>query len=530
MDSDGDGEGDLRGLLSRMDHLIALNIDAIWLTPFYPSPRLDGGYDVADPRGVDPRFGSLDDVRELIGLCHSNGIKVLVDVVPNHVSWEHRWFREALASPVGSAARARFHFRDGKGENGELPPNNWVSVFGGPTWTRITEPDGTPGQWYLHVFDTSQPDLNWEHPQVREDALETLRFWLDLGVDGFRVDVAFGLVKDMTYADHPDPEGVIRAMRLDLAGPLEPGQADPRAVLRTAPFFDREEVHEIYREWRKVLDSYDGDRMAVAEAWAWPVERAMAYARPDELSQTFCFDFLIVQWNARHIRRTAEQVLSATSAMSAPPTWVLCNHDTPRVASRLGGGEPGVAKARALALIAHALPGAVYVFQGEELGLQDVFIPEDRRQDPIWQRSGFTDPGRDGARVPLPWSGTEAPFGFSAASVEPWLPQPVEWKTLTAQAQEGLKHSTLTLYRTLLGLRRTHPAFANPDAEVTFFDAGADVVLFRRADSLWVAANTGPESATVSITAAALLVASSAEVEFDGAAVTLPPHTAAWLG
>ena len=536
-DSDGDGEGDLPGILARLDHLVDLGVDAVWLSPFYPSPLADGGYDVADPRDVDPRFGTLADARALIDAAHGHGIRIVVDVVPNHVSVEHAWFRAALAAGAGSAEHARFHILPGRGEGGAQPPNNWVGVFGGSTWSPLptaARDDQGRALWYLHLFDSSQPDLNWDNPEVLADSLDTLRFWLDLGVDGFRVDVAFGLKKDMTYADHPDPEAVIRAMRLDLADGVE-RDPDPRAVLRTAPFFDRDEVHEVYRAWRRVIDEYPREIVTVAEAWAYPVARSMAYARPDELSQVFCFDFLIVAWDAAAIQRAISSVLDAVALVGAPPTWVLSNHDTPRVVTRLGGGEQGLRKALALAHVAHALPGGVYVFAGEELGLPDAEIPDERRADPIWFRSGGADPGRDGARVPLPWSGSAPPYGFTTAA-DSWLPAPEGWSGLTVAAQSADPTSPLARYRRMIALRHSHPAFADPDAAVAVSGAPG-VVIVRREGSraLWCVLNTTDEAVDVELAGAGgsdVLAASAddALVDWDGVRLRLPGHCAAWLG
>ena len=532
-DANGDGEGDLRGIIEHLDHVADLGADAIWLSPFYPSPMADGGYDVADPRGVDPRFGSLTDFAELVDSAHARGLRVIVDVVPNHVSVDHVWFQQALAAGPGSREQARFHILPGRGPDGEEPPSNWVGVFGGSTWsplpTGARDSDGRQ-LWYLHVFDSSQPDLNWDNPEVLADSLETLRFWLDLGVDGFRVDVAFGLKKDMTYADHPDPEAVIRAMRLDLADGIE-RDPDPRAVLRTAPFFDRDEVHEIYREWRRVFDSYDRDVVSVAEAWAYPVQRAMDYARPDELHLVFNFDFLIVPWDVAAIERAIGAVLEAVALVRAPATWVLSNHDTPRVVTRLGGGAAGLRRALALAHVAHMLPGGAYVFAGEELGLPDAEIPDDRRQDPIWTRSGGTDVGRDGARVPIPWSGDHPPYGFSA-NERTWLPAPSGWSELTVAAQSAEPHSSLQTYRRMLAARHSHPAFVDPDASVEVVSDGA-VLTIRRAGArpLWCVLNTGAEPAELELpTDAELLAWSDPAVSWAARQLHVPAESAAWVG
>ena len=294
-DTNGDGEGDLVGVISRLTYLKSLGIDAIWLSPFYLSPNNDGGYDVADPRAVDPRFGSMEDAVNLIKAAHKSDLRIIVDLVPNHFSTEHKWFKAALQSLPGSLERSRFHFYDGRGKSGEIPPNNWCSIFGGPAWTRTVSADGTPGQWYLHMFDSTQPDLNWDNPEVASDYEVTLRFWLDLGVDGFRIDVAHGLVKENLLTNHPDPQGISDALRLDVS-------MDPEiryALLPTVPYFDRQGVHEIYRKWRKLFDSYqDREIMAVAEAWVHPPVNATRYVRPDELHQVFNFDLLDAPFKA----------------------------------------------------------------------------------------------------------------------------------------------------------------------------------------------------------------------------------------
>lgn len=332
-DSNGDGEGDLKGVISRLGYLKDLGIDAIWLSPFYTSPNNDGGYDVADPRDVDPRFGNLKDAVNLIEKAHEIGLKIIVDIVPNHFSTEHRWFKEALASNPGSQARSRFHFFDGRGVDGEIPPNNWCSIFGGPAWTRVRENDGSLGQWYLHLFDSTQADLNWENPEVWSDFESTLRFWLDKGVDGFRIDVAHGLAKEEILKDHRDPEGLTRALRLDVS---DMAREERESLLSDVPFFDREGVHEIYRRWRRIFDSYPGERMSVAEAWVHPSSRAVRYVRSDELHQIFNFDFLIAEWEADFLKAAIDKTLTEVAEVSAPATWVLCNHDSPRLVSRLG--------------------------------------------------------------------------------------------------------------------------------------------------------------------------------------------------
>jgi alpha-glucosidase len=475
-DSDGDGMGDLPGITSRLPHLRDLGVDAVWLSPFYASPQADAGYDVADYRTVDPMFGDLGDADDLVRTAHTLGLRVIVDLVPNHCSDQHAWFRQALREGAGSPPRERFHFRPGAGRDGELPPNDWESVFGGPAWTRTTEPDGTPGEWYLHLFAPEQPDFNWHHPAVHDEFRSVLRFWLDLGVDGFRVDVAHGLVK---------AEG--------LPDVGHPGQV---ALLGTAevPYFDQDGVHEVYREWRQILDAYPGDRIAVAEAWTPTIERAARYLRPDELHQGFNFAYLTTDWDAAALREVIDRSLSAMGAVGAPATWVLSNHDVTRHTTRFGNppgagtqlrtaGDRalGLRRARAATLLMLALPGSVYLYQGEELGLPDVTdLPDGVRQDPSFFRAAGQDGFRDGCRVPIPWSGRKAPYGFGPVEGGPsWLPQPEEWAALSVEAQTGDPASTLELYRAALAVRRDHPALG-AGAAVTWLAAPDGVLAFRR--------------------------------------------------
>ncbi|MEW2082939.1 alpha-amylase family glycosyl hydrolase [Streptomyces sp. NPDC005283] len=432
-DSDGDGVGDLPGATRRLPHLAELGIDAVWITPFYASPQADGGYDVADYRAVDPLFGDLADADDLVRTAHGLGLKVIVDIVPNHTSDQHPWFRAALADHDGGAARERYHFRPGKGAAGELPPNDWESVFGGPAWTRT--PDGA---WFLHLFAPEQPDLNWDNGEVHQEFESVLRFWLDLGVDGFRIDVAHGMVKADGLPDigHKEQARLIGAQKL--------------------PFFDQDGVHEIHRSWRRLLDSYPGDRIGVAEAWAPSPDRLALYVRPDELHQAFNFQFLRCPWDPGAMRGVIDESLAATASVGATTTWVLSNHDVVRHTTRYGGGKQGLRRARAAALLMLALPGSTYIYQGEELGLPEVTdLPSEVRQDPAFFRAAGQDGFRDGCRVPIPWSGKEPPYGFGPGSS--WLPQPDSWRELSVAAQTGDPHSTLELYRSALALRRELP-------------------------------------------------------------------------
>ena len=491
-DGDGDGVGDLPGIEQRLPYLADLGVDAVWITPFYPSPQHDHGYDVADYRDVDPLFGTLADFDAMLATAHGLGVKVIIDVVPNHTSSEHPWFREALAAAPGAPIRDRYVFRDGTGPDGSEPPNNWVSLFGGPAWTRT--PDG---QWYLHLFDAAQPDLNWWNDAVGDEFESILRFWLDRGVDGFRIDVAHGLYKP-----------------LDLS-PWRPGQRPPH------PMWDQPEVHEVYRRWHKVLAEYPGDRMAVGEAWTDSVESMARYIRPDELQQTFNFAWLQAPWSAEAFRTVVTDTFAAVGLVGASPTWVLSNHDVVRVATRYGGGPAGVARARAAALTMMALPGSAYVYQGEELGLEQVDVPPDKRQDPSYFR-GADRVGRDGSRVPIPWSGTSAPFGFGPAKGQPWLPMPAEWTRLTAEAQSSDDASTLTFFRRMLRVRREVTTDAGDEVEI--LDAATDVLALRRGDLVAVV-NCGTRPAAVPSQAGDLLLSSGPEPTSG----LLAPDTAAWF-
>jgi alpha-glucosidase len=504
-DAGGDGVGDLPGIRDRLPYLRDLGVDAVWITPFYPSPMADGGYDVADYRDVEPRFGTLADFDALIADAHALGLRVIIDVVPNHTSSAHPWFQAALAAEPGSPERERYVFRPGRGENGSEPPNNWRSVFGGPAWHRTTGADGVPGEWYLHLFAPEQPDLNWRNPEVREEFASILRFWLDRGVDGFRIDVADALIKRDGLPDLDDPE-----------------HDDPTRH-EHMPYWDEDDVHEIYQDWRGILDSYDGDRMAVGESWVYAPERLARYVRPDELHQAFNFYYLLAPWSAADLRSAIGRSIAATHKVGAPTTWVLSNHDVERHVSRYGQGdvELGRRRARAATLLQLALPGAAYLYQGEELGLPEVTdLPEEVLQDPIWTRSGHTRRGRDGCRVPLPWSGQTPPFGFSPEGVQPWLPQPPDWKELTAEAEQAQPGSVYALYREALRLRREVQALG--DGEMQWLATSADVLAFARAPGFVCAVNLGAEPVT--LPSYGRLVLASGPV--DG--TVLPPDTTAW--
>ncbi|GGQ50289.1 glycoside hydrolase family 13 protein [Couchioplanes azureus] len=521
-DSDGDGIGDLPGIRSRLPYLRDLGVDAVWLSPFYASPQADAGYDVADYRAVDPVFGTLDDARGLIADAHDLGLRVIVDLVPNHCSEEHEWFRRAVAEGPGSPFRDRFHFRPGRGEDGSLPPNDWPSIFGGPAWTRTTNPDGTPGEWYLHLFAPEQPDFNWDHPAVADEFRTILRFWLDLGVDGFRIDVAHGLVKEPGL---PDLGAETEWHLLDVG---------------VSPCFDRDGVHEIYRDWRRILDEYPGERVAVAEAWAPTLERVAAYVRPDELHQAFNFTYLGTAWNAAAQRETIDASLAAMRAVGAPATWTLSNHDVVRHTNRLmqagegdvAGRRParvdqvaGLRRARAASLLLLALPGSAYLYQGEELGLPEVVdLPPEVRQDPAFHRDTGQDGYRDGCRVPIPWQGDRAPYGFGPAGGPSWLPQPDDWAQLSVAAQEQVPGSTLSLYRAALAIRRSHPDLGAAD-NLRWADAGDDLLVFDRG-RFRCTVNLGPEP--VRIDRPGEMLIASGPVDADPDSVLLPGDTTVW--
>jgi len=527
-DSNGDGVGDLGGVRAHLDYLAGLGVDAIWINPWYPSPMADSGYDVSDYRSIEPSFGTLDDAAALITEAHTAGLKVLLDIVPNHTSDRHAWFAEALASAPGSAARERYLFRDGRGHDGTEPPNDWRSEFGGPAWTRVTEADGRPGQWYLHLFTSAQPDLNWANPEVRTEFEDILRFWFDRGVDGFRIDVAHGLVKDPTFAD-------LDGMSFPLPDDAPDGVEHPH--------WDQPGIHEIFRGWRRVADSYSPPRAFCGEVWVGRDHRLAAYLRPDELHTAFNFRFMVSPWLPAELRQRIAATLSAHAAVGAPPTWVLGNHDVCRPASRYAreqrvqafedrnlshyldrpaDPELGLRRARAAALLCFALPGSAYLFNGEELGLPEVEdLPLEALQDPVVRGTGFTDRGRDGCRVPLPWTIEGANYGFSPdGAAAPWLPQPIGWGEHSVQAQDGRPGSTLELYRAALALRRE---LGVGSGELSWLEAGPQVVAFTRGADVECWVNLGEQPVELPATGRVLL---TSDELIDG---RLGPDTAAWL-
>jgi len=513
-DGNGDGTGDLAGVRARLPYLRDLGVDAIWVTPWYVSPLADGGYDVADYRAIDPAFGTLEEAEQLIAEALGLGIRTIIDVVPNHVSDQHAWFQAALAAGPGSPERERFWFRPGKGEHGEQMPTQWVSDFQGSTWTRTTNPDGTPGEWYLHLFAPQQPDVNWSHPDVRAEFEDVLRFWFDRGVAGIRIDSAALLIKDGSLPEYDETD--------------------------QHPHVDRDEIHDVYRAWRKVADSYEGTRVLVGEVWLQDKARFAQYLRPDEMHTAFNFDFMARPWDAKQLRESIDMTLAAHGPVGAPATWVLSNHDVTRPVTRYGRedssfaftakrfGTPtdlvvGARRARAAALLTAALPGSLYVYQGDELGLPEVEdLPVELLQDPMHFRSQGVDPGRDGCRVPLPWSGTAAPYGFSpdGATGEPWLPQPAVWAGLTVEHQEADPHSMLHLYRAALAVRRAEPSLG--DGPMAWVDAPDGVLAFARGDVVCVV-NLGTSPVELPEHTDVLLTSDPLE------AGLLPRDTAAWL-
>ncbi|UKL05456.1 MULTISPECIES: glycoside hydrolase family 13 protein [unclassified Streptomyces] len=514
-DADGDGMGDLPGIRARLPYLRELGVDAVWLSPFYASPQADAGYDVADYRAIDPMFGTLADAEALIADARALGLRTIVDLVPNHSSDQHTWFRQALAEGPGSPLRERYHFRPGKGTDGELPPNDWESIFGGPAWTRTAD-----GEWYLHLFAPEQPDFNWEHPAVRDEFRSILRFWLDIGVDGFRVDVAHGLIKAEGLPD------------------IGAGEQVKLLGNEVMPFFDQDGVHAVYRDWRALLAEYGDDRVLVAEAWTPTVERTAHYVRPDEMHQAFNFQYLSTYWDAEALREVIDASLAAMRPVGAPTTWVLSNHDVTRHATRFAnppGGTQlrtpgdralGLRRARAATLLMLALPGSAYVYQGEELGLPDVTdLPDEVRQDPSYFRAAGQDGFRDGCRVPIPWTveGPSAGFGPGGS----WLPQPAGWGGLSVEAQTGDPTSTLELYRAALAVRREHPGLG-AGQEITWLEAPEGVLAFARPAFACTANTTGAPVRLPAPGRPLLASQGAAPAVAEDGTVELPADTTVW--
>ena len=520
-DGNGDGIGDLVGTTARLESLRSLGIDAIWFSPFFKSPQKDAGYDVADYKTIDPLFGTNEEFYDLLAKAHSLGLRIIVDIVPNHSSDQHELFQAALKAAPGSPEREIYIFRNGKGENGELPPNNWESVFGGNAWTRTTNPDGTPGQWYLHIFDSSQPDFNWENPKVTELFEDILSFWLDKGVDGFRIDVAHGLVKEVGLPD-------VKIGATHVVDETE------------HPFWGQEGVHDIIRGWRKLLNRYE-DRAMCAEAWVLPLSRMAKWVREDEYHQTFNFGYLETPWDRNALEKVVAESLREFGKVGAPSTWVLSNHDTIRHTSKYGvpsiplhgqgigpnSEQPdeamGLRKARAASAFMLGLPGGAYIYQGEELGLPEHTMLEGKyRQDPTWFRTNGEKVGRDGCRVPLPWEANGGPsFGFNTTG-KSWLPAPESFKRYARDAQEGVAGSTLELYKRLIKERKE---FAMGSGEFRFApEYSSDSTLAYTNNGVLVISNFGPDS--VNVPAGKLLVTTQHDLTVEG---VLEHDQTAWI-
>ncbi|HET7138213.1 MAG TPA: alpha-amylase family glycosyl hydrolase [Gaiellaceae bacterium] len=471
-DSDGDGLGDLEGIRSRLPYLASLGVDALWLTPFYPSPDADHGYDVADYTDVDRRFGSLAGFDALVTDAHDQGLRIVIDLVPNHTSIEHPWFREHPEYYVWTDE-----------------PNNWLSVFGGPAWTH----DEEHGRFYLHLFAREQPDLDWHNPDVRREFESIYRFWLDRGVDGIRVDVAHGLFKDPELADEAEPVPGAELHSFDRR----------RAI-------DRPELHPYYRDLRRLVDSYPGDRFLVGEVYFREAARVADYVRPDELHLVFNFTLLHEEWSSGSMRAAIERTLASMAGVGATPSWVLETHDVARLPTRYGGGADGLRRARAAALLLLALPGTAFLYQGQELGLEEVELADELRQDPIFFRTGGTRLGRDGCRVPLPWTADEPGFGFTTGT--PWLPQPDGFGARSVTAQDGREYSTLELFRAALAQR--------PGGPFAWVESPPGTLVFMR-DELTCAVNVDGEP--LPVPAGELVLASE---PLEG---LLPAGAGAWI-
>ena len=551
-DSNGDGYGDCAGVRARLPYLAELGIDAIWFSPFYRSPDNDGGYDVADYRDIDPRFGTVEEVVEMVREAHDLGIKIIVDIVPNHTSSEHRYFKEALKTAPGSPEWSRYHVLPGKGRHGEQPPNNWRSVFAGEAWTQILDKSGRPtGYWYLHLFDDTQPDVNWDHPDIVEEFEETIRFWLDRGIDGFRVDVAHGLIKTPGY---PDDNGEVTVTNAD--GTI--------ADVLPRPYWDQPGVHEIYKRWRAIANAYDPARIFVGEIWVGTPARLANYLREDEMHTGFNFPFLKGNWRAQELRPIIDESLRNDAAVGATTTWVLENHDVPRVVTRYAplrqqalaleeqesqlsaqiqevaltedDFKRGRRRARAGMLLMLSLPGSAYIWQGQELALEEVTeMPDDERQDPVWFRTKGVEKGRDGCRVPIPWTRSGSSMGFGPDGSKPWLTQPEHWRELSVEVQEDDPASMLELTRKALHIRRREMALG--DGEMVWRDdlgLGEHVLAFERppidgSPAVLVVANTGQQPVELP-NAGSLLVASQPTIERTSAnTVVIPADTTVWL-
>ncbi|WP_067783211.1 glycoside hydrolase family 13 protein [Actinomyces vulturis] len=539
-DANGDGMGDLSGIIDKVPYLESLGIDAVWLSPFYPSPGVDAGYDVANYFDIAPEFGTLDQADQLIAALHQAGIKVVIDLVPNHTSSEHEWFRQALEAGPGSPERERYHFR----YSDDGMPNNWGSLFGGSAWASVHELTGKEEDrhwYYLHLFAPEQPDVNWDHPDVHEHFEQFLRFWCVRGIDGFRVDVAHALVKAPGLPD--DDVGPDRWQVLD---PDEEVEKQPDS----GPAFNQPGVHEIYRHWRAVLNDYGEDKLLVAEAWVEPASELANYVRSDEMSQAFNFPFLKAGWDAQAMRHVIDETMEANAAVGAPTTWVLSNHDVVRHATRFGypcgtdiergigpddpqpDEELGLRRARAATLFMLALPGSVYLYQGEELGLPEhTTVPPEARQDPSWFRTDGVVRGRDGCRIPLPWSAQGPAYGFNETG-QSWLPQPADWGRFAPEQQDD-SASTLLMYRAALALRarlslgRGELQWVEAPDGVLAFDNGEHRIILNVTDE----EQSIPATGSVIMTSWAGVVSDqdADPCRWDTDTVTVPANGCVWI-
>ncbi len=538
-DANGDGIGDLDGIRARLDHVASLGVDAIWLNPCYPSPQIDHGYDIADYFAIEPAYGDLAAFDALVADAHSRGIRVLMDVVPNHCSSQHPMFSAAVAAGPGAPARELFYFRPGRGPSGAEPPNNWIAHFGGSAWTRVIEPDGKAGEWYLGVFSPAQPDLNFDSPTVVAHFDAMLRFWLDRGIDGFRADAVTMVGKAPGLPDW--------------------SPADPDVWEANPHFTWQPSGHFVWRHWRSVVDQYQAEhpgREILLVAEAYTPERPdllLAYANPQEFHQSFAFDLMLCPWRPEVLRRVIESNVRALKDVGLLPAWTLNNHDTQRTTTRYGRAdaatqtelapgaivnasaavdlEVGLRRARAATLLMLALPGAVYLYAGEELGLPEVLdLPDQARQDPVFRYSNGALYGRDGCRIPLPWTvSADGAFGFSARErhAKPWLPQPSWWGSWAVEAANDSRSSTLEMYRAALATRRTEPGLRS-DSLVWIDDLGDELVAFRRGDVV-VILNPTQEAKLViaSVCGDRTIVMSSTHGHDDP--TVIPPDTTLWL-
>ena len=534
-DANGDGRGDFEGIRSHLDYLRDLGIDAIWMSPCFPSPQRDHGYDVADYFDVEPTYGTLDDFDRLVADAKARKIRIMLDIVPNHCSSDHAWFQAALKAAPGSPERARFWFRDGKGPNGDEPPNNWRAIFGGPAWTRVTEADGSPGQWYEHTFTPWQPDFNWYNHDVLDYFDRMLVFWFDRGVDGIRVDAVPVLGKHPDMPDSP---------------PAPPGLTDGQQWRYNIYGHFYPTAHDVWKRWRTVIDDYERTHpgrhlVTISESYG-PPEELLRYMQGDEFHQSFAFDLMLITWLAAPIRAAITDSLDMLASVGGAPAWTLNNHDTQRIVTRLGrlnANDPaawtgnnllyvdapidlelGRRRARAAVTLAAALPGALYLYQGEELGLEEVLdMPDQAREDPLFIRSNGKELGRDGCRVPLPWT-TDATtsYGFSPAPVAPWLPQPKDWADLSAERQVADPQSMLAWYRTVLA----HRPLLSGDLQWVDTDL-PECVAFER-DGALILANVGPDAIELPaelVSGRSLILASQPDATMQ----LVPSDTCVWM-